>query len=486
MKARHAQMLRLLLPASLIVMLLAAGIFIYYYETQNDAQEQTRTQKVDRTLQSQLQQAEPRQEAENGDVETTEDEAKEATPAPAPEVKPLLEVKNEVNVIAQQEEVVAVKTDRGIVYKSKATAETQQPVATATISPVQTKALKLDELKPVRDDAPATAGTSTKAPTGISYNLDPYQDTLVHTAGGAMLFIPANSFVKADGAIVGVRVVMSVNEQPGSISLKVMDDKTPLLLKPGRTLYLEMATGQGRNIKSMTPMTLVALEAGQQSPQATEPLMLRIPLEKMNLEQMAATRPEKVRKAIAALNTPDLANSWIATREFAERLYYLMWLEDDFELLLELYTQNTHQPLHIADDIVARRIEALKIARGQEHMVLYTKAEERFSYFAAQGRTTLLPTEVAGVQLASPKAGFQLLRTGMSDAAAHRYLTLHRTQQRLQRMPAQVLQTQAELSRNAYQLAQTGSLQLVPDATPAPLPQSPAAEDMAASVATTR
>ncbi|MBX3101448.1 MAG: hypothetical protein KF690_02970, partial [Bacteroidetes bacterium] len=311
------------------------------------------------------------------------------------------------------------------------------------------------------------------------YTIDPYEDTLLTTPQGMLLHIPANSFIGKEGEAPEVQVDVAIQEMKLNemsahkyYRLTAQDASKLLVLKPGRHLYLELMVPREVNDQPQAvryELLAQDLEESAMTVQNREPHLFALPLAQLRLSDLAQSRPAKVQQAIERLNDSRYEHTLIATREFRERLYYLLWLEEDITELLAIYTSNLDKPLYQLDQMVQFHLHQVKVARNQDKLEIYNVAARRFFAFSQLYQGTVLPRQVEGVQLTDTKAQYQLHKKGMPTEEASWWTALGNTAKSL---PQHLQDNHPDKTAIGFQVSQTGwlCLRAIPQDAPDTMP----------------
>jgi hypothetical protein len=342
---------------------------------------------------------------------------------------------------------------------------------------------KLTEPKKLEGTAVAAHGNRFAVPSfsaGVSYRftIDPYEDTLLTTPHGMVLHMPANSFMGPEGQAPGIQVDLTIQEMKlNALSahkyyrFTAQDDQQTLSLKPAKSLYMELRVQREANSTPVVAKyTLLAQpmdETQPQQEQARETYLLPLPLATLRLGDLAKERPAKVQQLLERLNDSRYEHTLIATREFKERLYNLLWLEEDLADLLAIYTDNLDKPLYQLDQMVQFHLHQVKVARNQDLLEVYNVAAKRFHAFGQLYQGAALPKHLAGGRLTDPKAAYLLIKQGYANGEAARLTALAQAGASLARTYAD---TQPDMTPLGFRLSQPGwlCLQTVPLANEQP------------------
>ena len=280
------------------------------------------------------------------------------------------------------------------------------------------------------------------------YMLEPEKDHLIRSRKGTLLHIPKQAFVDASsGEAVTELVQVEVKEvynrsdflktnlptvsngrqlvSGGVVLVDAVAAGRRLALAKGKDIYIELAPDANTDISSMDLNMGVLNERGEMNwvnSNASTTKMVPIDLDHLYFDEFYCDcQGEKLwNNLLWAISDKAFANSWIATREFRQRLHALAEL-DYYSLGLMTYRDNADKDLWRVDKMVAGLVREL-VPQG------LAKEEDaaRFDDFARQSLTQVEAFDDYGVDLAKADARRQLLFRKVSREETERIIRLDR------------------------------------------------------------
>jgi hypothetical protein len=283
------------------------------------------------------------------------------------------------------------------------------------------------------------------------YQLDPNTDHLIVCNKGTLLHIPKNAFVDAtSGESVTQTVQVELKElitESEYISSNLTTVSNGQRLVAGGTVYVD-ATAAGRRLKIARDKDIYVEFVSPKSVETQDMQLYHgtfnengevnlapadgrhskmVPLAQENLyydEFWCDCGADKIwNQQLLQLWHPDFKNSWIATREFRQRLLVLRDM-GYYEGGLQTYIDNTDKELWKVDQIVANKL--LDDAKGRKSQ---DTEIEYFHQFARQMLAYTERFEDYGVDLSRPDARKQLMIRDVSRDETERLMRVAKLRQ---------------------------------------------------------
>lgn len=217
----------------------------------------------------------------------------------------------------------------------------------------------------------------------------------------------------------------------GAIFLNADANGQPVAVAPSRKIYVEFA-GQAESASS--EMQIFQGSYNQQGEWNFVPstqtqratTMIALPLDQLGFEQFDCYCGKYWDGALYELTDPSFQETWIATREFKERIAAIRGLSEEVQYdmieLLHLYRDNTRMNLWQADRKAAEFLrEKQKLGTGKSREY----KDEVFEKLAAQMLTKVEPFEDFGLNFQDNDVRNQLLRKGVDEAEADRLIRVY-------------------------------------------------------------
>ncbi len=270
------------------------------------------------------------------------------------------------------------------------------------------------------------------------YQLDPENDHLIMCSKGTLLHIPKDAFVDAtSGEAVTQTVQVELKElynRSEYINSNLSTVSNGQQLISGGTIYID-ATAAGRRLKLAKDKDIYVEFAAQRNVETLDMQlyhgsfnekgeanlapasrrtnkMVPLPQQKLYFEEFwCDCGADKLwNQQLVQLLHPDFKNSWIATREFRQRLQVMRDM-GYYEGGLQLYIDNSTKDLWKVDQMVADQlVEDAKGRKSQDAEIEY------FHQFARQMLGNVEPFEDYGLDLTRPDARRQLMYRDVSRA----------------------------------------------------------------------
>jgi hypothetical protein len=286
------------------------------------------------------------------------------------------------------------------------------------------------------------------------YQIDPNTDHLIVCNKGTLLHIPKNAFVDATSGESATQMVQLElkelynksdyinsnlatisNGQPlvtgGTVYIDATAAGRRLKLAKEKDIYIEFASSKGVETQDMQLYRGTFNEKGEinLSPaNGKSTKMVPLPQESLYYDEFWCDcgADKRWNQQLLQLWHPDFMNTYIATREFRQRLQVLRDM-GYYESGLQVYLDNTQKDLWKADQIVAERL--LEDAKGRKSQ----DAEmEYFHQFARQMLGATERFEDYGVDLTRPDARRQLLYRDVSKDETEQLLRIGKLRQYFQ------------------------------------------------------
>jgi uncharacterized protein YciU (UPF0263 family) len=280
------------------------------------------------------------------------------------------------------------------------------------------------------------------------YLLEPEKDHLIRSKKGTLLHIPKDAFVDAlSGKPVTEMIQVEFKEvfkrsdflktnlptvsngqqlvSGGVIYFDAISAGRRLAVAKGKDIFLEFAPEHSTDIHDMQLYAGDFNKRGEMNwnaAAASTARMVSLDLDQLYFDEFYCDcKGEKLwNNLLWAISDKDFANSWIATREFRQRLHALAEL-NYFSRGLIAYRDNVEKDLWKVDKMVASMLRE-QIGQG------LAKEEEvaRFEAFSAQGLTQAESFDDHGVDLSKPDARRQLLYRSVSRDESERLIRIDR------------------------------------------------------------
>jgi hypothetical protein len=291
----------------------------------------------------------------------------------------------------------------------------------------------------------------TSTPSGY-YQLDPNTDHLIVCSRGTLLHIPKNAFVDAtSGEAVTQTVQVELKElynesdfinsniatvsngqqlvSGGAIYVDASAAGRRLRMAKGKDIYVEFATRpevetQGMQLYHGTPDDRGEIALAPADGRRTK--MVALPQENLYYDEFycncGADDPWNVQ--LMQLWHEDFKNTYIATREFRQRLLVLRDMRYDVGAL-STYMENTDKPLWKVDQLVANQLlEDAKGSKSRDGDIEY------FNQFARQMLDATERFDDHGVDLTRADARKQLMFNHVSNEETDRIMRLSKLRAR--------------------------------------------------------
>ena len=280
------------------------------------------------------------------------------------------------------------------------------------------------------------------------YLLEPDKDHLIRTQKGTLLHIPKDAFVDAaTGEAISELIQVEFKEvlnrsdflktnlptvsngrqmvSGGVVFFDAIAAGRRLAVAKGKDIFLEFSPERIADIHDMELYSGDLNKRGEMNwnpVSTTTARMIPLDLDKLYFDEFYCDcKGEKLwNNLLWAISDAQFANTWIATREFRQRLHGLAQL-DYFSQGLITYRDNVDKDLWKVDQMVATLLRE-QVAQGR------IKEEEvtRFEAFADQGLTDVEQFDDHGVDLSKADARRQLLYRRVSREESERLVRIDR------------------------------------------------------------
>lgn len=318
-----------------------------------------------------------------------------------------------------------------------------------TSSPTPPHAIPVHMEEAAPDPYPLRGLYAQTAPTSEFHQLDPKKDHLIQGSQGTVLHIPKDAFVGESGESVSGMVQVEIKEvydkaeyvkgnlptvsngrqlvSGGVIYVDATAAGRRLKLDRDKEIYVEFADQRGVNTRDMELWHGEYNERGEMNwvPAGGKvDKMVPMPLDELYFDEFICDcKGEGLwNRFVWAITDPTYANSWIATREFRQRLRQLRDV-GYYEQGLIHYSKNIQKPLWKVDKEVAGMLK-----RDAEKGIGKEEDAEPFNRFAQELRTEVEPYNDRGVDLDRWDARRQLLYRKVSREETERLMRIHKLQ----------------------------------------------------------
>ncbi len=279
------------------------------------------------------------------------------------------------------------------------------------------------------------------------FQVDADKDHLIVGKKGTLLHIPKDAFTGELGEVVSGPVQVEVKEvydksdyvksnlstisngkqliSGGGLYMDATSAGRRLKLAKGKEIYVEFASQRNADTRGMTLYHGERDETGAINWQpigGESELMIPLPLDEMFYDEFLCDCKGEAEwnRILWEITDPRFANSWIATREFRERVRVLRDI-GYYHKGLAYYRDHTHESMWKVDEAIAKMI-ADEASRG----VGKASDAEYFYHYSSERRVIVEPFDDHDVDLGRWDARQQLLYRRVSRDETERLLRIYK------------------------------------------------------------
>jgi hypothetical protein len=305
------------------------------------------------------------------------------------------------------------------------------------------------------------------------------RDTMLRGARGTMIHVPAQAFatksqtvrIELREALYPIKTQLQQLKHATAFGTDYVDASVYLAadangkavqIAAAKQLYIEIPASLPRvSQQSLQDAGQMALSyrdlRWNPAPQQVR-TMIELPLSTLSFSKVIDSRVPNRSELLELLLGAESLRTFVATREFTERLAFLTTRPDLMGGAVQVYHQHRTQALHEADQAVMNWLRdqmASDLVAGGQASAQASVFLQQFSFFAQQGLTTVRPLYQYAVDLDRSDAVTQLVLTGYRTDEARDIVRLHQLRTHVvAQMKASG--TSSQVHKYAYQLNELG------------------------------